>query len=126
MYVVVQVEQRVRELEEQISHGQCANLAEEKKVMNEIKQLNATKSLIVQYQNSRQNQSDDSETKGGEKTATQKTGAGSSTTKKTSSSPANPDAVAHGVREMLGLSGFLASRVSSGTSHRQEKMTSDE
>merc|ERR1712216_784566 len=59
-----QVEQRVRELEEQISHGQCANLAEEKKVMNEIKQLNATKSLIVQYQNSRQNQSDDSETKG--------------------------------------------------------------
>ena len=64
MYVVVQVEQRVRELEEQISHGQCANLAEEKKVMNEIKQLNATKSLIVQYQNSRQNQSDDSETKG--------------------------------------------------------------
>merc|ERR1712216_459284 len=61
---VGQVEQRVRELEEQISHGRCANLAEEKKVMNEIKQLNATKSLIVQYQNSRQNQSDDSETKG--------------------------------------------------------------
>jgi len=53
----------VRELENQISHGQCSNLAEEKKVMQEIKQLNATKSLIVQYQSQRQNQTDDSESK---------------------------------------------------------------
>ena len=36
---VGQVEQRVRELENQISHGQCANLAEEKRVMQEIKQV---------------------------------------------------------------------------------------
>ena len=60
---VGQVEQRVRELENQISHGQCANLAEEKRVMAEIKQLNATKSLITQYQSQRQNQTDDSESK---------------------------------------------------------------
>ena len=58
-----QVEQRVRELENQISHGQCANLAEEKRVMNEIKQLNATKGLITQYQSQRQNQTDDTESK---------------------------------------------------------------
>jgi len=53
----------VRELENQISHGQCANLAEEKRVMVEIKQLNATKGLITQYQAQRQNQTDDSENK---------------------------------------------------------------
>mmetsp|Transcript_36869 Transcript_36869/g.54105 ORF Transcript_36869/g.54105 Transcript_36869/m.54105 type:complete len:508 (+) Transcript_36869:59-1582(+) len=60
---IAQVEQRVRELENQISHGQCANLAEEKRVMVEIKQLNATKGLITQYQAQRQNQTDDSENK---------------------------------------------------------------
>lgn len=46
---VSQVEAKVRELEAKISHGQCADLKEEKKVMLEIKQLNATKSLIAQY-----------------------------------------------------------------------------
>jgi len=60
---VAQVDQRVRELENSISHGQCANLAEEKRVMVEIKQLKATKGLIAQYQSQRQNQTDDSENK---------------------------------------------------------------
>jgi hypothetical protein len=63
LFLGVQVENRVRELENQISHGQCANLAEEKRVMVEIKQLNATKGLITQYQSQRQNQTDDSESK---------------------------------------------------------------
>ena len=46
---VSQVEAKVRELEAKISHGQCADVKEEKMVMLEIKQLNATKSLIAQY-----------------------------------------------------------------------------
>ena len=58
-----QVEARVKELESHISHGHCANLAEEKRVMQEIKQLNATKGIITQYQIQRQNQTDDTEAK---------------------------------------------------------------
>jgi chromosome segregation ATPase len=57
-----QVEARVRELEIMIWHGHFANLAEETKVMDEIKQLNQTKGLITQYQSQRQNQTDYTDT----------------------------------------------------------------
>ena len=60
---VSQVEAKVRELEAKISHGQCADLKEEKKVMLEIKQLNATKSLIAQYNVQKSSVVDDTETK---------------------------------------------------------------
>lgn len=60
---VGQVESRVQELEAMIEQGQCANLREEKALMQEIKQLNATKAVIVQYQSQKAGQSDDSETK---------------------------------------------------------------
>ena len=58
---VSQVEAKVRELEAQISHGQCADLKEEKKVMLEIKQLNATKSMIAQYNAHKASVVDDTE-----------------------------------------------------------------
>jgi hypothetical protein len=60
---VSQVEAKVRELVAKISHGQCADLKEEKKVMLEIKQLNATKSLIAQYDVQQSSVVDDTETK---------------------------------------------------------------
>lgn len=60
---VSQVEAKVRELEGKISLGQCADLKEEKKVMLEIKQLNATKSLIAQYNVQKSSVVDDTETK---------------------------------------------------------------
>jgi hypothetical protein len=58
---VQQVEAKVMELEAKISHGQCADLKEEKKVMMEIKQLNATKSTIAQYNAQRASVVDDTE-----------------------------------------------------------------
>lgn len=60
---VSQVEAKVRELEAKISQGLCADLKEEKKVMLEIKQLNATKSLIAQYNVQKSSVVDDTETK---------------------------------------------------------------
>jgi hypothetical protein len=60
---VSQVEAKVRELESKISQGLCADLKEEKKVMLEIKQLNATKSLIAQYNVQKSSVVDDTETK---------------------------------------------------------------
>eukprot|EP00290_Baffinella_frigidus_P008800 CAMPEP_0180136200 /NCGR_PEP_ID=MMETSP0986-20121125/11342_1 /TAXON_ID=697907 /ORGANISM="non described non described, Strain CCMP2293" /LENGTH=532 /DNA_ID=CAMNT_0022077159 /DNA_START=31 /DNA_END=1629 /DNA_ORIENTATION=- len=54
---------KVKELESMIETGQCANLKEEKAVMLEIKQLNATKSMIAQYQSQKGGQVDDSESK---------------------------------------------------------------
>lgn len=60
---VAQVEAEVRNLEAKISHGQCADLKEEKKVMLEIKQLNATKSLIAQYNVQKASVVDDTESR---------------------------------------------------------------
>ena len=58
---VQEVETKVRELENRISHGQCADLKEEKKVMMEIKTLNASKLMIAQYNAQRSSVVDDSE-----------------------------------------------------------------
>eukprot|EP00292_Cryptomonas_paramecium_P000344 CAMPEP_0113686044 /NCGR_PEP_ID=MMETSP0038_2-20120614/15049_1 /TAXON_ID=2898 /ORGANISM="Cryptomonas paramecium" /LENGTH=374 /DNA_ID=CAMNT_0000606279 /DNA_START=15 /DNA_END=1135 /DNA_ORIENTATION=+ /assembly_acc=CAM_ASM_000170 len=58
---VAHVEAKVKELEAKISHGQCADLKEEKKVMAEIKNLNACKSQIAAYIAQRGVTVDDSE-----------------------------------------------------------------
>jgi hypothetical protein len=47
---VGEVEARVRELESMIEQGRCGNLAEEKRTIQEIKQLNQMKNTINQYQ----------------------------------------------------------------------------
>eukprot|EP00960_Hanusia_phi_P051282 760709-Hanusia_phi.AAC.1 len=60
---VAQVEARVKELEAQIETGQCTNLAHEKRVMQEIKSLNATKTMILQYQSQRSQVVDDADAK---------------------------------------------------------------
>ena len=44
------MEARVRELESMIEQGRCGNLAEEKRTIQEIKQLNQMKNTINQYQ----------------------------------------------------------------------------
>lgn len=60
---VASVEQRVRELEAKIEMGQCADLKEEKRVMQEIKQLNSTKGMITQYQSQSKTVSEDKDLK---------------------------------------------------------------
>jgi hypothetical protein len=47
---VGEVEARVRELESMIEQGRCGNLAEEKRTIQEIKQLNQMKNTINQDQ----------------------------------------------------------------------------
>lgn len=60
---VGEVESRVRELESMIEQGRCGNLAEEKRTIKEIQQLNQMKTTINQYQTQRSTVVDDSATK---------------------------------------------------------------
>ncbi len=60
---VSQVESKVKELEDKIERGQCTDLRDEKRTIQEIRQLNEMKATITRYQSQRQSVSDDSETK---------------------------------------------------------------
>ena len=56
-----QVDEKIQELEKKISHGQCSDLKEEKRILMEIKQLSQMKSLITQFQAVRLTVGDDSQ-----------------------------------------------------------------